>query len=187
VRYDTPRQPWRMSLARTHQRRPRSVPFSLGPRGRRLTYLLRPSSRRRSKCGVAYSKLTRRILALRQVTVTRKDCVPYNGASRVMNRGIHHPPNKRHDFGESRPRLFRSAQHTLVERRIPGGLVAAEERFARAPSLCCPSPRGGSRGSRRCSPPSQCACVENAFRIRGRFRHSNEHEIERPYGYHLCS
>jgi len=50
-----------------------------------------------------------------------------------MNRGIRHPPNKRHDFGESRHRLSRSAQHTLIERRIPGCLVAAEERFARAP------------------------------------------------------
>jgi hypothetical protein len=26
-----------------------------------------------------------------------------------------------------------------------------------------------------------CASVEMAFRIRGRFRHSKEHKIERPY------
>ena len=32
-----------------------------------------------------------------------------------------------------------------------------------------------------------CACVEMAFRIRGRFRHSKEYEIERPHRYRPCS
>jgi hypothetical protein len=32
-----------------------------------------------------------------------------------------------------------------------------------------------------------CACVEMRFRIRGRFRDSKEHEIERPSHDRVCS
>jgi hypothetical protein len=120
--------------------------------------------------------------------VTRKDWVPWKGASRVMNRGIRHPPNKRHDFAESRHGPSRSAQDSLIERRIPGGLVAGLEPSARAPSLCCPSPRKGKLEiAKMFTSNAGCSCVEVALQIRGRFRHSKESEIERPSRDRLCS